>query len=347
MRPLFVSGCERSGTTAFANYLNQHPRIMVLRERYRYHPEKVTPDLFDFDRILDFTEADRDERRKIDAWYKNITARLLSGKDPAELEWIGDKDPFYLEDLEDLNRNNPGARFIVLYRPVEEVAESWQARSSNPEDVWPERKDFEVGVETWNRALNLTRRFIEGDSNPEVLLIDYHDFFYRNEACADLISAFLELEFDESLRVSWEAMSQDFEAARRPKKPLTARQISFIRERKDSEAERWILDRISRQWSELGIRTGDTAEPTEHDERRRVAELMAARGETRAQALRADELEEQLVKQKEMLASQREINRRLRRRNRRLALQIQQAQAPKLQKALELLGRIRKRLFAR
>ena len=142
MRPLFVSGCERSGTTAFADYLNEHPQILVLRERYRFHPEEITPDLFGFDRILDFTEADRDERRKIDNWYKNLTARMLAAKDPSALAWMGDKDPFYLENLEELRRNNPGARFIILYRPVEEVAESWQARSTDPGDIWPRRKGF-------------------------------------------------------------------------------------------------------------------------------------------------------------------------------------------------------------
>ena len=235
----------------------------------------------------------------------------------------------------------------MLYRPVEEVAESWQARSANPEDIWPERKDFEVGVKTWNRALNLTRRFIEGGSAPEVLLIDYHDFFYRNEACAGLISDFLELEFDESVLASWEVLSLEFEAARRPKTPLTERQISFIQERKDSEVEQWIQDRISRQWSESGVRLVRNPNTPTQDERRTVASIMAAKGEVRAQAIKVGELEEQLVKQKEMLASQREINRRLRRRNRRLTLQMQQAREPKPRKALNHLRYIKGRLLGR
>lgn len=347
MRPLFVSGCERSGTTAFADYLNQHPRILVLRERYRYHPEKVTPALFDFDRILDFTEADRDERRKIDAWYKNLTARLLAAKNPSELAWIGDKDPFYLEDLEDLHRNNPGSRFIILYRTVEEVAESWQARSADPGDVWPGHKDFEVGVGTWNRSLNLIRSFIQGGSKPEALLLDYHDFFYRNALCADLISRFLELDFDATLRETWEELSLKFEAERRPKTPLSEEQLAFIEENKDPTAEEWILSRISEQWEEFGLRPEHYADPTVQDERQRAAALLAARGAAYTQALKVRKLEQRLEKHEKALAAQRERNERLGQRVERLMTRIQRMEGSKVWRLASLVKSIRGRVWGK
>ena len=34
-RPLFVCGCARSGTTAFGDYLNQHPEVLLCQERYK------------------------------------------------------------------------------------------------------------------------------------------------------------------------------------------------------------------------------------------------------------------------------------------------------------------------
>jgi hypothetical protein len=54
LRALFVSGCARSGTTAFSDYLNQHPELLVCRERYKYIADEITPDHFTFDRILDY-----------------------------------------------------------------------------------------------------------------------------------------------------------------------------------------------------------------------------------------------------------------------------------------------------
>ena len=347
MRPLFVSGCERSGTTAFADYLNEHPRILILRERYRFHPEKLTPDLFDFDRILNFTEADRDERRKIDDWYKNLTARMLAAKDPSELAWIGDKDPFYLEDLEKLHRNNPGARFIILYRPIEEVAESWQARSTDPEDVWPVEKDFEVGIRTWNRSLNLIRSFIQNDSRPEVLLLDYHDFFYRNELCADLISRFLELDFDATVRETWEELSLKFEATRRPKSPLSGEQLTSIEKNKDSAAEEWILSRISGQWCEFGIRPEHYADPAIQDDRQRATALLAARGEARTQTLRVQKLERRLKQQEKALVTQRERSERLSRRVQRLTTRIQKMERSKVWRLAKLIKSIRGRVLGK
>ncbi len=347
MRHLFVSGCERSGTTAFADYLNEHPRILVLRERYRFHPEKITPDLFDFDRILDFTEADRDERRKIDDWYKNLTARMLTAKDPSELAWIGDKDPFYLEDLEELHHNNPGARFIILYRPVEEVAESWQARSADPGDVWPGHKDFEVGVETWNRSLNLIHSFIQGDSGPEVLLLDYHDFFYRNDLCADLISRFLELDFDASVREAWEELSLKFEATRRQKTPLSEEQLAFVEENKDSAAEDWILSRISEQWDEFGLRPERYADPLVRDERQRAAALLAARGAAYTQALKVQKLERRLEQQEKALTAQRKRNERLSQRVERLTTRIRKMERSKVWRLAGLVKRVRARILGR
>lgn len=55
MRPLFIAGCPRSGTTALTRYLNLHPEILLCIERYKYlDPERITPDLFTFKRILNY-----------------------------------------------------------------------------------------------------------------------------------------------------------------------------------------------------------------------------------------------------------------------------------------------------
>ena len=255
-RPLFVAGCQRSGTTAFADYMNRHPRVLVGVERYgRIPAREITPELFAFERILDYKEETVRPRK----FYEF----LLSEKDEESLEWVGDKNPNYLLRLNLLSRNNPGARFIVLHRPVEEVAESWGIGGNNPADPWRGRENgFERGVQAWNRALNKTREFVERGGGEPVLIVSYHDFFYRNEACAPLISHFLDLELDESVLRSWRELSADFERTRRPKNELTEEQEAFVRTHKDHAAEDWTLHRIRAQWESLDAGYGETPPPS-------------------------------------------------------------------------------------
>ncbi len=101
MKPLFVGGCQRSGTTAFAEYMNQHRQILICRKRYRHVPKHITPSFIIFEKILE-----RDERAS--NGRSEYHAGLLERKDPAELRWIGDKAPKYVRHLEVLHKNNPG-----------------------------------------------------------------------------------------------------------------------------------------------------------------------------------------------------------------------------------------------
>lgn len=260
MPVLFVAGTGRSGTTAFANYLNQHPEIMILKERYKFIPREVTPKHFTFERILDYSEDETNLPRE-------HSLKLLSTKDPEKLKWIGDKVPRYVRHLKTLQRNNPGARFIIIYRPVEEVAESYEARSRNPKDPWLGNRDgFKTGVRDWNVAMRKTRDFIESRLKPEVLVVSYHDFFYRNETFVPLISRFLDLEFDDSVRESWRQMSLRFEERRRPKNPTSEEQRAYIEENKDQAAEAWILERIERQWREPELLFGEKRGPVGGDD---------------------------------------------------------------------------------
>lgn len=309
MKRLFVAGSPRSGTTALANYLNQHQEVLICRERYKYvSPKKIDSSTFAFERILDY----RDGETNIPKEYHE---QLLREKDPGKLKWIGDKYPFYVKRFARLFKNIPGARFIVLYRPVEEVAESFEARANNPRDRWPAENGFEAGVRVWNSILLHAREFIESSPDAQVLIVDYHDFFYRNEACLPLISGFLDLEFDEPVREAWKEMSGKFEKGRRHKEALSAERAAFIQENKDHATERWILDYINEQWKE-----------------------------PRRQTERTDQVEEL----EGLLAKERRRNRRLKERNRRLTerarileLQLQEVQGSTTWKLLTKLGSAR------
>jgi hypothetical protein len=344
MKLLFVSGPARSGTTAFADYLNQHQEILVCRERYKYVPRKIDSSFFTFDRILDYEPQQRSGETNIPVEYH---AELLAKKDPAKLKWIGDKHPGYARFLPEIYLNNPGASFILTYRPIEEVVESFDARSKNPDDPWlGDKNGFELGVEYWNRTMRSTREFIESGLNPNVLIISYHDFFYRNEDCIPLISRFLDLEFDDSIRNAWREMSHDFEGERRQKEPFNDEQVAFIEKRKDYVAERWVLDRIEEQWRELdghaGAGRGILSQP-----RTLGTGLESERAETATQAGRIWDLEHQVQSLKNSLSKEQRRAEMLQKKNRNLKHQMQQIQSSRSWRLLGKIGQIRARVLGK
>lgn len=331
LRPLFVAGCQRSGTTAFVEYLNDQPEILVCRERYKYIPRQVTFDHFSFERILDYSES---ETNMPEQDYAELVAR----KDPQKLKWIGDKNPDYYQVFERLLEQNPGARFILLYRPLEEVAESFEARAKDPEDRWPAHYDFERSVKQWNLALNRTRKFIESGHADNVLIVSYHDFFYRNETCLPLLSRFLQIELDDRIRESWGARSTDFKNTRRTKNALSAEQVSFLSNNKHHAAEAWILDRIGKQHSnpesifgqDFSQHVQPSAQPSLLNSKQRIEYLQT-------------NLEAELSKVARLEAQ----NRRLMKKLRKLEKQSETTQRSKLERLPRTLGDLRSRLSDR
>lgn len=296
---LFVGGPPRSGTTALAEYLNRHPGVLICMERYKWvPPHEMRPELFAFERILDYRMSFRGDREETNT-PREHHVELLKSKDPERLEWIGDKTPAYVEILIRLSENNPGASFIVTYRPLEEVAESFEARSQDPDDPW-RLGGFEDGVGRWNAAMRSTREFVESARNLNVLILDYHDFFYDNRSVVPLLSRFLGVEIDEETQEAWERMTRNFEANRRPKEPLNERQRAFIEAERDAGAERWVLDRIRRQRWELEAYPADVARALV--EERRLSAVRVAQERTRARRLR--ERAERLQEEKEDLERQ-------------------------------------------
>lgn len=341
MNILFVAGSGRSGTTAFANYLNQHPRVLICRERYKFLQPQITPDLFTFERILDYREGETN-------LPKSYHEKLLAGKDPNELAWIGDKTPSYVRNLGKLHKNNPGSRFVVMYRPIEEVAESYDARSKNPNDGWLGGKNgFEIGVRDWNVAMKKTRQFVEGPRKPELLLVSYHDFFFRSESCIPLVSRFLEIDFDEEVYKSWEKTSRLFENRRRDKESLSQEQARYIQENKDHETESWILDRIQRQWEdlELPFKTAAAARAGKPDAEPASAQPTAQKGQAGGQNLQ--QLRQRVVKLEQSLKEERSRSKYLDARLRSLEAQVKEMRGSTARVLLKRLKGLRSRLPGR
>lgn len=288
---MFIGGPPRSGTTAIVDYLNQHPEVLVCMERYKWvPPHEVRPELFTFERILDYRPSSRGDRPETNT-PREYHVELLAGKDPERLAWVGDKTPAYVEQLRWLSENNPGASFILTYRSLEEVAESFEARAKDPRDPWL-LGGLEAGVEQWNAAMKATRNFIKSARNLNVLILSYHNFFYDNRAVIPLVSRFLDIDIDQSVQDAWTRMSHGFEAGRRTKEPLSEESLAYIKANKDEAAERWVLNRLRKQRRELKLYSPEAARALNEERRMSAVRVSEERRKSRRLEREIKELRE-------------------------------------------------------
>ena len=233
---------------------------------------------------------------------------------------------------------------MVLYRPLEEVAESWDARAKDPDDPWRGERGVEMSVEVWNAAMQKTREFIQSSPAPRALVIGYHDFFYRNEAVVPQISRFLGREFDESITGAWREASSGFESGRRRKEPLSEEHLAFIREHADQEAEGWVLDRIEKQWTDPGLYVEEDPEAALSSLDQIEARMWRLRQQAKNGAKeRSQNLERQLREARASKTGQAEQIARLEKRNRNLEGQLQEVRSSRTWRALDGINRLKQR----
>jgi hypothetical protein len=224
---LFVCGCDGSGTRVLADYLNRHPEILIYEEdsAAEQQQEVVIPDL---------------------------STETSPGKDPASVRWIGASNSGYIRRMESIAGNNPGARFIIVYRPIEEIAESWEATNAGEDG-------FEQAARTWSKSLQGTRRFIRESPIPRTLLVSYHDLLHRSENVVPVISRFLGLALDAQFVENHTEETLLSEGGLRPGEALSEESRSSIQKHANRAAEAWILDRIDKQWKRPALYTQKTS----------------------------------------------------------------------------------------
>ena len=358
MNVLFVGGPPRSGTTALVDYLNRHPEILLCMERYKWvAPRDIQPQLFTFERILDYRLALRGDKEETNT-PREYHKELLASKDLERLKWIGDKLPAYVETLDRLSENIPGANFILTYRPLEEVAESFEALSNaGPENPWwknlrGNKDSFKIGVDYWNAAMRSTRNFIESAKNLNVLILSYHDFFYDKQVATHLLSRFLDIEIDQELRDAWGEMSRKFETDRRSKEPLSEEQQVYIEANKDKEAEQWVLNYVRRQLRDLDLYSPEATRVLARERRSSAMRVAQERAKARDLEQESKTLKErnQSLKQesktlKERNQSLKQVVRRLRERQRNLNRQLQEIHSSRGWQLVNRINRLKAMLF--
>lgn len=229
-RFLFIAGCPRSGTTALGDLLNVHARVAIGKERFKNVLNMPNldppygPSYYTTERFFDLRETDTNVRD--DKLYKRLADKY------AACLYVGDKVPRYYARFNILSERFPGARFLVISRKIEEVAQSWEARAKNPSDHWPEANGALKAVEHWNDANRKTVAWLHrlGD---RMRVVHYERLFSGNRDSLVAILDWLGLEMTEKLDAAFAKFTADWETrANRPTR-LTPEQQKFIAENAD------------------------------------------------------------------------------------------------------------------
>ena len=233
----FVVGCERSGTSPLVRVLHSHPRIVMGLERYatRYNvmretrdPELISLDLFTPERFLDFRPEDthRAPPEFGARHYEVAAARFAAGT----VAYVGDKVlPPNVWLVRTMANRFPQAKFVFIYRDQQRVCDSWQRRSSNPDDQWVSTNDYRAGHDHWVDALDVAD-WLQASIDPSrVFLTRCEWFFGEDDASRDALVRFLGLELDESFVANHAERGAEFRRRERETVPiLTADQLAEL-----------------------------------------------------------------------------------------------------------------------
>jgi hypothetical protein len=146
-RHLFIAGCPRSGTSALAFLLNEHPQLVLGFERFKRVRAQLDPFHFTPAQFFSPVAAETDIRGEL--LYERLRARWERGSVTA----IGDKVPLYTRVLPQLLERFPDGRMVVMVREPVDVAASFRRRAADPQDWWPAGNDHRLAVAMWTEAL--------------------------------------------------------------------------------------------------------------------------------------------------------------------------------------------------
>lgn len=187
MKPIFLVGAERSGTTLLRLMLDAHPSISWLNE-FEYSVDKITnpnswPDLDTFydylstDRIFHATQFKIDK----DLSYPSLIKSFLDQKRQRDNKnIIGATCHRYYDRL---LRLFPEASFIYLLRDPRDVAKS-NIKMGWAGNVWK-------GIDRWITAEKLWEEVKSQLANNAYIEVKYEDLIFSTEKILALICSFI------------------------------------------------------------------------------------------------------------------------------------------------------------
>jgi len=200
---LFIAGCARSGTSALAQLLGNHSKIVMGMERYGHLVNKddfkLTPKHFEPERFLKIEPDDTfyNDFKKFHEWDERIEKKLKE----KSYTYIGDKRPEFYLVYDELFETFPNAKVVFIFRNLYEVASSWNKRAEEGQN-WPAHKNFQKAVYAWNDSLRKTLEALE--KYPEnIVCLRYEDIFIKGVDLKPLYD-WLGLEVDEFTQKKYE-----------------------------------------------------------------------------------------------------------------------------------------------
>jgi hypothetical protein len=195
---VFICGFPSSGTDLLRNILNAHSKIVIGGE-FPLLPslvkscsaivksadiQNVQEKLRRCDIYGNLKNADIDLTAETDLPFNDIYARMLS---PDDFVWYGNKTPQNTENIEQLDKLFPSAKFIIIVRDIRDTVLSWQRK-------WG--KDMLLCASKWDKRMRLGEAAAAKLSPGRYMYVAYEDILGKLKPQLERICDFLNLEFD-------------------------------------------------------------------------------------------------------------------------------------------------------
>ncbi len=240
-KKIFIAGCARSGTSALAQLIGCHSRVVMGMERYGHLVIKgkftLCEEHFIGERFLNVEPGDTfyDEFSLFHSWDDSIVEKLTSG----DYDFIGDKRPELYEVFDDIIERWPDSKCIYIYRNIYDVAASWNKRATETQD-WPASRDFKAAVYAWNESLEAAHAHISKYSE-NICCIKYEDIFLKPKSLISLYD-FIGLSIDHRTLSKFKNLLANSERLlmERKKFALSDEQKRFVDKNTSFRYEQWL-----------------------------------------------------------------------------------------------------------
>lgn len=218
--------------------LNADDRILVGMERYKYVASEIKPDYFTKEKFL---APDPSETNIVADTYLDP---LKEKWDPGDPTYIGDKVPSFFRLIPYLRKTFPGSKMIFLFRDLEEVANSFNRRATNPEDHWPRENDYREAVKLWNSSLlHLKKSYRKNDT----FIAPYEKLFSGDLTQLESFYRFLELDLTDQAIEGFKQLTSGWEERRAASVPLSEAERAHLEVNQARKLKEWCLQQIEIQ----------------------------------------------------------------------------------------------------
>lgn len=269
IRPLFLVGCPRSGTTLLQSLLAAHSQVVSFPEskffqylvpeyepkRYRIGlaSRRLRPMLERFFQEIGYPEMERRLPRVplFMGQYTRLFIKLLNDITQAQGKglWL-EKTPEHLHYLDYIEKFVPSARIIHIVRNgADVVASVYEMTQKYPDSWWGKTyTDLDCCIDQWMQKLEISRRYL---AKPNHSLVRYERLVENPRQVLQELCQFLEIEFEESMLHKYGGVAQGLIRPRETWKAATSGAIQNANGTKfarvfNQTQQQYILERLSK-----------------------------------------------------------------------------------------------------